>query len=131
MELSRLAKLLEDCYEQGNAVSPDFGACVAELRRVVAGVAVAVARWSVQAASVEPAAVPGAEQLAALRRLGELLAADDASVGRVLAEVSPKLGHPRLQDDLALLRDLIDDVEYDQAQHVVARMQAALDPSKT
>ncbi|HRK39644.1 MAG TPA: response regulator [Burkholderiaceae bacterium] len=131
MELSRLAKLLEDCYEQGNAVSPDFGACVAELRRVVAGVAVAVARWSVQAATVESAAVPGAEQMAALRRLGELLEADDASVGRVLAEVSPKLGHPRLQDDLALLRDLIDDVEYDQAQHVVARMQAALDPSKT
>ena len=50
----------------------------------------------------------------------------DASVARVLADVSAQLNDPRLQDDLRLLRDLIDDVEYDEALKVVARLKTTL-----
>jgi hypothetical protein len=58
--------------------------------------------------------------------LETLLAHDDAAAGRVLGEVNACLQDPRQQDDLHLLRDLIDDIEYKEALTVVARLRTTL-----
>ena len=127
MELSAYARQLEDCYAQGTADTPDFPAFVSALRRVLASVTTAAVLWArpAEGAASTPV-VSAAAQLAAVDRLAALLEADDASVARVLADVSAQLNDPRLQDDLRLLRDLIDDVEYDEALKVVARLKTTL-----
>jgi two-component system sensor histidine kinase/response regulator len=127
MELSANARQLEDCYAQGTADTPDFPAFVSALRRVLASVTTAAVLWArpAEGAASTPV-VSAAAQLAAVDRLAALLAADDASVARVLADVSAQLNDLRLQDDLQLLRDLIDDVEYDEALKVVARLKTTL-----
>jgi two-component system sensor histidine kinase/response regulator len=127
MELSACARQLEDCYAQGTADAPDFPAFVSALRRVLASVTTAAVLWARPAESAASTpVVSAAAQLAAVDRLAALLEADDASVARVLADVSAQLNDPRLQDDLRLLRDLIDDVEYDEALKVVARLKTTL-----
>lgn len=127
MELSQCARELEDCYAQGVAAPAEFPAFVAALRRVVSSVADVVVLWAPSAASGLPPPVVSAQaQLASVERLAALLKADDASAGRVLSDLRGQLNDPRLQDDLGLLRDLIDDVEYDEALTVVARLRATL-----
>ena len=65
-------------------------------------------------------------QLALVDLLASLLQADDATAGRVLNDLRVQLSDPRLQGDMSLLRDLIDDVEYDEALKVVARLRVTL-----
>ena len=127
MELSGCARHLEDCYAQRLADAPDFPAFVSALRRVLASVANAAVLWARPVALAASApVVSAATQLATVDRLAALLESDDASVARVLADVSALLNDPRLEDDLRLLRDLIDDVEYDEALKVVARLKTTL-----
>ncbi len=127
MELSQCARQLEDCYAQGATAPAEFQAFVAALRRVVTSVAGVAVLWAPSAENGPMApAVPVAAQLASVEHLAALLKADDASAGRVLSNLRSQLTDPRLQDDLGLLRDLIDDVEYDEALTVVARLRATL-----
>jgi two-component system sensor histidine kinase/response regulator len=127
LELSACARQLEDCYAQGTADATDFPAFVSALRRVLASVTTASVLWARPAdTAASTPVVSVAAQVAAVDRLAALLEADDASVARVLADVSVQLNDPHLQDDLRLLRDLIDDVEYDEALKVVARLKTTL-----
>jgi len=61
-----------------------------------------------------------------IERLDLLLQHDDAAAGRLLAEINSHWQDPCHQDDLQLLRELIDDVEYHEALKVVARLRITL-----
>jgi HPt (histidine-containing phosphotransfer) domain-containing protein len=126
MALSHCARQLEDSYAQGSVEGADFPAFVVALRQVVSSVSAAAVLWTPIADSTAAPLSSLAAQQAAVAQLADLLAADDASVGRVLTSLQGQLNDPRLQDDLRLLRDLIDDVEYDEALKVVARLKATL-----
>ncbi|MBY0465416.1 MAG: response regulator [Burkholderiales bacterium] len=126
MALSHCARQLEDSYAQGSVEGADFPAFVVALRQVVSSVSAAAVLWTPIADSTAAPLSSLEAQQAAVAQLAALLAADDASVGRVLTSLQGQLNDPRLQDDLRLLRDLIDDVEYDEALKVVARLKATL-----
>ena len=127
MELSHCARQLEDSYAQGVAAPAEFAVFVTALRRVVSSVADAAVLWTPAGQSGQQAlAVSVATQLALVDHLASLLQADDASAGRVLNDLRLQLSDPRLQGDMSLLRDLIDDVEYDEALKVVARLRVTL-----
>jgi len=68
-------------------------------------------------------------QIALVERLETLLRKDDAAAGRLALELKTNLIEPQLQDELLLLCDLVDDVEYQQALVVLAKIHDIL--SKT
>ena len=65
-------------------------------------------------------------QMGLIDRLKTLLRSDDAAAGRLCDELKTCLSDPRQQNDVNLLRDLIDDVEYQEALIVLERLQATL-----
>ena len=63
------------------------------------------------------------ETVALIERLETLLQHDDAAAGRLALELRSSLNDPRLQDELLLLCDLVDDVEYQQALDLLTRIR--------
>ena len=61
--------------------------------------------------------------MALIERLETLLQHDDAAAGRLALELRSSLNDPRLQDELLLLCDLVDDVEYQQALDLLTRIR--------
>ncbi len=133
LELSHCAKLLEERYAEQAPADREFPPLVAALRRVLN----TLAAWAdsehsenshrARQPSQEAAASVSPEvQLALIERLELLLKNDDAAAGRLFAEIKAGLPDPRQQDDLCLLRELIDDIEYEAALTVLARLRTSL-----
>ncbi|MCF8210031.1 MAG: response regulator [Rhodoferax sp.] len=123
MELSQCAKVLEDRYAQVQRAEPEFPAFVRALRRVVLSLAGLSDRASVGMAPRVAEPVSTEVQLALLERLEGLLRQDDAAAGRLLTEISATLTDHRYLDDLQLMRDLVDDIEYGQALQLLGRLR--------
>ena len=125
--LSSAAKALEERYAQNQLAVAEFEAFVGALRQVVKALAV-LPDYHLAPGRGDERSAPAStvQQMALLDRLETLLAHDDAAAGRVLGEVNACLQDPRQQDDLHLLRDLIDDIEYKEALTVVARLRTTL-----
>lgn len=130
LELSQCAKVLEDSYAQQQRSEPQLGALVVALRRVLSSLSTLPAPTTAARDKASPTqAVPFEVKIALIDRLDTLLRQDDAAAGRLLEELRTTLNDPRLQDDLLLLRDLIDDIEYRDALVVVERLRLSLTPS--
>jgi CheY-like chemotaxis protein/HPt (histidine-containing phosphotransfer) domain-containing protein len=126
MELSQSAKVLEDRYAQGQRADAEFPAFVLALKRVVHSLVGLAEQSGLDLARRVAEPVSREVQLALLDRLDALLRQDDAAAGRLLAEISGSVADPRHQDDLQLMRDLVDEIEYDQALTVLARLRATM-----
>jgi CheY-like chemotaxis protein/HPt (histidine-containing phosphotransfer) domain-containing protein len=133
LELSHCAKLLEERYAEQAPADREFPPLVVALRRVLN----TLAAWAdsehsenshrARQPTQEAAALVSPEvQLALIERLELLLKNDDAAAGRLFAEIKAGLPDPRQQDDLCLLRELIDDIEYEAALTVLARLRTSL-----
>jgi signal transduction histidine kinase/CheY-like chemotaxis protein len=124
-ELSRRARLLEDRYAQGQFAEADLGRFVTELKRVIdvlrpLGEAVA-------AATAKPGEAVAAAALPLVDHLEDLLRHDDARAAGVLDDLRAGLAGSPWEDELGLLHDLIEDIEYDAALALLPRLRAALD----
>jgi signal transduction histidine kinase/DNA-binding response OmpR family regulator/HPt (histidine-containing phosphotransfer) domain-containing protein len=127
MALSNSAKLLEERYAKNLPADGEYEVFVSALRRVVqtlSGLADDQRALVQSGAGATPAAPE--VLLALIERLDLLLQHDDAAAGRLLAEINSHWQDPCHQDDLQLLRELIDDVEYHEALKVVARLRITL-----
>jgi two-component system sensor histidine kinase/response regulator len=124
-ELSNCAKTLEDSYEQQQRTDEALAAFTIALRRVLTSLnTLARDRLAATRAKVVAEVASFEVQMALMERLESLLKHDDAAAGRLALELRTSLTDPRLQDELLLLCDLVDDVEYQQALLVLARIQA-------
>ncbi|NTV94474.1 MAG: response regulator [Thiobacillus sp.] len=126
-ELSRRARQLEERYAKGEASEAALARFVVELKRVVE-----VLR---PLGEVESARTPAGSQAidAALPLLGlleDLLRQDDARAGGALDDLRAHLQSGRWEGELNLLRDLIEDIEYDAALAVLPRLRAALEQAR-
>ncbi|MBP9737000.1 MAG: response regulator [Rhodoferax sp.] len=124
MELSRCAKTLEDSYEQQQRSDQGLSALVAALRRVLASLSTLAREQNFSSRLNNVAETASFEvQMALIERLETLLQHDDAAAGRLALELRSSLNDPRLQDELLLLCDLVDDVEYQQALDLLTRIR--------
>jgi CheY-like chemotaxis protein len=134
LELSHCAKQLEERYAEQAPADREFPPLVLALRRVVTTLAAwadserspRLASQAKEVAKNVAAPVDREVQRALIERLELLLKNDDAAAGRLLAEIKAGLPGPRHQDDLRLLRDLIDDIEYEAALGVLSRLRSTL-----
>ncbi len=127
MELSQCAKTLEDSYEQAQRNDDALAIFVIALRRVLSGLSTLARDQLASTRTKVIAETTSFEvQMALIERLESLLQHDDAAAGRLALELRTSLIDPRLQDELLLLCDLVDDVEYQQALVVLARIRATI-----
>jgi HPt (histidine-containing phosphotransfer) domain-containing protein len=123
-ELSLCVKKLEERYAVEEKGEAEFVPFVVALRRIVNALVPLAEEAQVRVATE---AAPLADQLTLVGRLGELLRDDDAAAGRALDELEAALGDPRHGGDLASLRELVDDIEYDRALQVLERLRETLE----
>lgn len=127
MELSQCAKALEERYEQQQRADSQLNSLVIALRRVLNSLTGLSPNPMVgSSSSASTTSVPIEVTLALLDRLEALLRQDDAAAGRLVDELRASLGDAPLHDDLLLLRDLVDDIEYPSALQIVARLRTSL-----
>ena len=126
--LSESARLLEEHFAQSQRAEAEFAPFVAALRRVLQSLASLPDNQPLFCVGEDPLKTLASldVQLALLDRLENLLRHDDAAAARLLGDISASLADPRHQDDLQLLRDLVDDIEYPRALEVLARLRSSL-----
>ena len=127
LELSQCAKALEQSYEQKLRAEAEFSVFVLALRRVLQSLSALPDVRHFSDSRADPASAASFDvQMGLIDRLKTLLRSDDAAAGRLCDELKTCLSDPRQQNDVNLLRDLIDDVEYQEALIVLERLQATL-----
>jgi two-component system sensor histidine kinase/response regulator len=130
MELARCAKAIEEHYEQQQRDDASFDTFVTALRRIITSLSGLTREQHLANRAATPTETVAFEvQIALVERLETLLRKDDAAAGRLALELKTNLIEPQLQDELLLLCDLVDDVEYQQALVVLAKIHDIL--SKT
>ncbi|MBL8445637.1 MAG: response regulator [Zoogloeaceae bacterium] len=121
--LSQCARTLEDALANGLDPQPALSAFVPALTAVVAELA--QLRES-PAATVQGSGTHSAAALEVLTRLEAMLKRHDAATSPLLDELSICLGDVSWLPMLAQLRDLVEDVEHEQALSLVERLRAML-----
>lgn len=121
--LSQCARALEDALANGLDPQPALGAFVPALAAVVTELA--QLRASADAAT-QGSGTHGAAALDVLTRLETMLKRHDAATSPLLDELTACLGDVSWLPMLAQLRDLVEDVEHEQALALVQRLRAML-----
>ena len=120
--LSRHARALEERFAADQAAEADLTGFVAELKRVMQ----ALRPLSEAGASAAPVQADPGVALPLLDRLETLLRSDDARTAPVLDDLRDCLAGTRWLHELQLLRELIEDVEYEAALALLLRLRGAL-----
>ena len=120
--LSRHARALEERFAADQAAEADLTGFVAELKRVMQ----ALRPLSEAGASAAPVQADPGVALPLLDRLETLLRSDDARTAPVLDDLRDCLTGTRWLHELQLLRELIEDVEYEAALALLLRLRGAL-----
>jgi two-component system sensor histidine kinase/response regulator len=123
-ELSRRARVLEQQLAAGKPVNTELAVFMTALTRVVKSLA-PLAR---AAGSDTPATALRIDTaLLVMERMVGLLKQDDAAAETLLGDLASCLSGPDWHGELARLRELVEDIEYEEAIAVLERMRGALE----